>query len=339
MTESNRNETDLISVIVPVYKVEQYLDRCMESLVNQTYQNLEIILVDDGSPDRCPALCDRWAQQDARIRVIHKPNGGVSSARNAGLGAARGQWIFFADSDDFVTETALECLMSLQKESQADLVCGSIHVIKRGNKSFDRTYPEKVMLQEDFAENLPFLVNELHESVWGKLIRTKIIKEYGLAFPVGMPRGEDATFSYRYLSHASAVVTTSKCVYHYDMIREDSAVKRYYENINGLARQLFDVQKEFIASIGGEQTALIRELEQKHFTTSLCHYALYETNRNKLAEKIREAAQLFPDAVNHERYGEAVRNQQWLRAVWQWRRDNFKWYLKEVLKRSGLLFR
>mgnify|MGYP002546680899 CR=1 FL=1 len=92
----------LISVIVPVYKVEKYLDECVESIVNQTYRNLEIILVDDGSPDNCPQICDDWAKKDERIRVIHKENGGLSSARNAGLDVCKGEYIAFVDSDDFI---------------------------------------------------------------------------------------------------------------------------------------------------------------------------------------------------------------------------------------------
>ena len=91
---------DLISVIVPVYKVEKYLDRCVESIVNQTYRNLEIILVDDGSPDNCGAMCDVWAAKDSRIKVIHKKNGGLSDARNAGMAVSTGQYIGFVDGDD-----------------------------------------------------------------------------------------------------------------------------------------------------------------------------------------------------------------------------------------------
>ena len=92
----------LVSVIVPVYKVEKYLDKCIESIVGQTYENLEIILVDDGSPDNCPTMCDEWAQKDSRIKVIHKENGGLSSARNAGLDACTGDYIGFVDSDDWI---------------------------------------------------------------------------------------------------------------------------------------------------------------------------------------------------------------------------------------------
>ena len=93
---------ELVSVIVPVYKVEPYLDRCVASILAQTYPNLEVILVDDGSPDNCPALCDAWAPRDARIRVIHKKNGGQSDARNVGLDAASGAYISFVDSDDYI---------------------------------------------------------------------------------------------------------------------------------------------------------------------------------------------------------------------------------------------
>lgn len=92
----------LISVIIPVYKVEEYLDRCVESILNQTYTNLEILLVDDGSPDNCPRLCDEYALKDARVRVIHKENGGLASARNAGLEKANGQFVSFIDSDDWI---------------------------------------------------------------------------------------------------------------------------------------------------------------------------------------------------------------------------------------------
>ena len=103
----------MISVIVPVYNVEKYLDNCVESIVNQTYKDLEIILVDDGSPDNCPAMCDEWAKKDSRIRVIHKENGGVSSARNIGLDNVTGEYIGFVDSDDYLESNMYELLLQL----------------------------------------------------------------------------------------------------------------------------------------------------------------------------------------------------------------------------------
>lgn len=123
--EHTAEPTPLISVVVPVYKVEKYLDRCVESICAQTYENLEIILVDDGSPDSCPALCDAWAARDARIVVVHKQNGGLSDARNAGVMAAHGAYIGFVDSDDYLAPTMYEALYSHLCETGADIaICG-----------------------------------------------------------------------------------------------------------------------------------------------------------------------------------------------------------------------
>lgn len=111
----------LISVIVPIYNVEKYLDKCIESIVNQTYKNLEIILVDDGSPDNCPRMCDYWASRDERIKVIHKKNGGLSSARNAGFEASNGEYVSFVDSDDWLDENTFEELLK-NNDEQVDFV-------------------------------------------------------------------------------------------------------------------------------------------------------------------------------------------------------------------------
>lgn len=110
----------LVSVIIPVYNVEGYIDRCMESILSQTYANIEIILVDDGSPDSCPQKCDDWAKRDRRVKVIHKLNGGVSSARNAGLDASTGEFISFVDPDDYLSTDAIEVMLSRMLRDHSD---------------------------------------------------------------------------------------------------------------------------------------------------------------------------------------------------------------------------
>ena len=112
----------MVSVIVPVYKVERYLEQCLVSIVHQSYRNLEILLVDDGSPDNCPQLCDMWAQRDSRIHVIHKPNGGLSDARNAGLRQAHGDLVAFVDSDDWLALDMIEKMTDAMLRNQADMV-------------------------------------------------------------------------------------------------------------------------------------------------------------------------------------------------------------------------
>ena len=126
------NEAPLNSAVVPVYTAEPYQDRCVQSIVDQTYKNLEIILVDDGSPDNCPAMCDAWAEKDSRIRVIHKENGGVASARNVGLDNAVGQYISFVDSDDWIDSTMIAELVSCAAEYHTD-VTGMLYRIVYSN--------------------------------------------------------------------------------------------------------------------------------------------------------------------------------------------------------------
>ena len=331
--------TELVSVIVPVYNVEDYLDRCIGSVVSQTYHNLELILVDDGSPDRCPEICDNWTRKDARIKVIHKPNGGVSSARNAGLEEARGEWVFFLDADDFLPETALECLVERARKYHADVVCGSFHMIKTRNRHDYKTYQDMVLHRADFANQLPFLMNELYPTSCGKLFKTRVIREHQISFPMGIPRGEDATFHFRYMAHVECLATTEQCVYHYDLTRENSATKRYYENHIQLESHLFGIEKGFLQSIEGDHAELLKKMEQDHFVECLLNYALYETDSKIRARKIQEAATCFPESANHPLYGGAVRKKNWTLAARQWQRQNFRWYMKVLLQRFGALLR
>lgn len=123
----------LVSIIVPVYKVEQYLEKCVRSLLGQTYKNLEILLIDDGSPDNCPAMCDNFAVEDSRIKVIHKPNGGLADARNTGLDAATGDYISFVDSDDWISENMYtEMLDMIETNSALDIVCCAAARVRDG---------------------------------------------------------------------------------------------------------------------------------------------------------------------------------------------------------------
>ena len=125
----------LVSIIIPVYQVEKYLDKCIASVVGQTYQNLQIILVDDGSTDRSPAICDNWKEQDSRITVIHQPNGGLSRARNAGLKIATGEFVGLVDSDDWIEPLMIETLLSALQETAADIAVGGFEGFAEDSKS------------------------------------------------------------------------------------------------------------------------------------------------------------------------------------------------------------
>lgn len=199
----------LVSIIVPVYKVEEYLDECIESLVNQTYHNIEIILVDDGSPDNCPKICDDWVARDDRIKVIHKSNGGVSSARNEGLKVACGEWIWFVDSDDTVEINALEELVKYTNE--VDLIVF--------NSKTEELYTKDDRFFKDYYFKYQFGFEP-----WNKLYKKSVIEKNNLEFDTQESVGEDLLFNITYYQYANTYKFTISKYYNY-RVREDSAMQ------------------------------------------------------------------------------------------------------------------
>ena len=202
-----------ISVIVPVYKVEPYLDRCVQSIVDQTYENLEIILVDDGSPDNCPAMCDAWAKKDPRIRVIHKPNGGLSDARNAGMAAATGDYLAFVDSDDQVSVHYLEFLYRAIEEQHADLSACDLQLVyeDRENTIEPPIYQAEAYASEQALETLIHGTG-FRAVAWNKLYRRSLLE--GEAFAVGRCN-EDEFFTYRILAKTEHLAYVDAKLYYY----------------------------------------------------------------------------------------------------------------------------
>lgn len=204
---------DLISVIVPVYKVEKYLDRCVESIVNQTYQNLEIILIDDGSPDNCGAMCDAWAEKDSRIKVIHKKNGGGAQARNVGLAHASGQYIGFVDSDDFLLPEMYETLLHLFKSTHCDIAeCGYFQGASGILTSEEESTPVIVQYNTEQALFAHIQDRVCRQLVWNKLYSVKALQT--VRFVEGKFI-DDEFFTYRALGYAQTVTVTTKKLYYY----------------------------------------------------------------------------------------------------------------------------
>ena len=206
-------DTPLISVIVPVYKVEQYLDRCVQSIVDQTYPNLEIILVDDGSPDRCGAMCDGWAEKDSRIRVIHKENGGLSDARNAGLAVATGEYTGFIDSDDHIAPDMYRRLLERMTADGSDIAaCGVQMVFEDGSPSRMLTPDGSHVLNHDEALEAVIRESHLKQPVWYKLYKTAMIRD--LPFAVGKYH-EDVFWSWQAVDRAKKVSVFGDPFYYY----------------------------------------------------------------------------------------------------------------------------
>ncbi len=211
----------LISVIVPVYKVEPYLRKCVDSILNQTYRNLEVILVDDGSPDNCGAICDEYAAKDNRIKVIHKKNGGLSDARNAGLAVMNGEYLSFVDSDDLLPDDAVETMLTVAVAENADLVIG-------GHNRFEET-PVPSSDKEIFvkrwkpAEAMADMLRNGCAS-WARLYRREL--HQSVLFPVG-EINEDEAIVLPLLERCGTVAVTNAVVYHYRCRPESITTARF----------------------------------------------------------------------------------------------------------------
>lgn len=216
---------DLISVVVPVYNCAPYLDACLQSLEAQTLQNWEAVLVDDGSTDGSAALCDAWAGKDARFRVLHQKNAGVSAARNAGIEAVRGEYLAFVDADDRVEPEFLQTLWDTIGNTQLAVCC-----------VFDLSdWNEKVRAEVVPLDILRATPSRYANPVYtnypcNKLFRTAVIQENELRFPVGVRRCEDAYFVQEYLLCCRSIAVTPKKLYHYDQ-HEGSAMHRFYAGV------------------------------------------------------------------------------------------------------------
>ena len=203
------------SVIVPVYNAEEYLLRCINSLMKQTYQDFEVIMVDDGSSDNSSSLCSSLCSGDSRFIIISKKNGGVSSARNIGLKRATGEWICFVDADDEVLPNYLDFFAKQISERTADLYMASFNLIKNNNQKEyllkNKTYnhDERILLYLDLRPAGKFGIP------WNKCYKASIIKKHGIEFDERLHRAEDELFNLLYLSHSDSVVSSSEIIYNY----------------------------------------------------------------------------------------------------------------------------
>lgn len=283
---------ELISVIIPVYNVEKYIDRCVESVINQTYKNLEIILVDDGSSDMSLHLCNKWEKEDKRVKVLSKENGGASTARNAGIDSARGNYIMFVDSDDYVSEIICESLYIKLKQQQADIAICRMEKIEK-----DRIYPTRLW---DYSENMvvmnrrtalqEFFMDKIDCGPCHKLFSAEVIKQ--IRFPEGVIN-EDFVFVYRVLLNANRIVFFSDILYHY-CFRENSVTSsrfskrqfdRYYncvEVYNEIKEKEPELEREARFYMWRQSLYLLKEmLEENLHNEYLKEFEMIRTSLKK----------------------------------------------------------
>ena len=258
---------ELVSIIIPVYKVEKYLKECLESVVNQIYKNLEIILVDDGSPDSCGKICDEYAKNDERVKVIHKENGGLSSARNKGLDVASGSYISFVDSDDVIDKRFIETLYHMCVENNCDIAeCGFKRF--KGDIEVENAESEEIkVISAIEMQNKLFVDGESAQTV---IVCDKLYKKYlfdSIRFPIGkVHEDESATYKILYSCKTSVVATNLKLYY-------------YRENLNSITGKKFNIKRLDILDAYEERKNFYKEKgENELYRKSLSNYA--ETLRN-----------------------------------------------------------
>lgn len=235
----------LISVIIPVYNTEKYLKDCVNSVLNQTYKNLEIILVDDGSTDSCPQICDEYNKKDKRIIVMHKINGGLSDARNQGIEVAKGEYIAFIDSDDYISTVFIEELHNACELNAVDISCCNFYRKYRNNHTAAHKPTANKKFTNIEAVKDIFLANSLCEVMtWNKLYRISLFKQSNIRFPVGKLH-EDVYTTYKLFYLANGIIYINEPLYFY-LQRPDSIMGRKFNNKRLDALGALDETKTYI---------------------------------------------------------------------------------------------
>lgn len=239
-----------ISIIVPVYKVEQWLNRCVESILNQTFVDFELLLIDDGSPDNCPQMCDEWAKKDSRIKVIHKKNGGASSARNVGLREATGYYIGFVDSDDWIEPDMYKDLHIEMRKNNADMAICEMFRDKRKERAIieDKNiqiWDKKKCLDHFFRLN----GEEDTHCIWNRLIKRDLLKDFSF---IEGKMNEDVHACFMFASLSNKIVYTKSRYYHYTF------------NESGVTNSKFTVQKLDLLDVWDEVEKIVEIKEPEY---------------------------------------------------------------------------
>lgn len=222
------NENFLITIIVPVYKVEKYIVQCIDSILGQTYTNFELILVDDGSPDRSGVICDGYAKRDSRVRVLHQQNAGPSRCRNRGIELANGKYLCFIDSDDWVDADYLASMVR-ELEEGVDLVVSGLILEKKERSIIQCEHNEFTMKDKNAFHSL--IIKRLLLGPYQKIFKASVVKENCLTFPENICYGEDRLFNYSYLYHVNSIVTIDNTAYHYRIHEKGSLASNVYPNM------------------------------------------------------------------------------------------------------------
>lgn len=283
----NNNEAT-VSVIVPVYKAEKCINRCVDSILSQTYTDFELILVDDGSPDSSGVVCDEYAKKDSRIKVIHKKNSGVSVARNIGIDVSSGEYLLFIDSDDYVESDYIENLYN----NKSDFTCCGTYRRTESSKMIDIVEYEKYFSDSvDFA--YIFLQREIY-APYSKLFKAQIISDYNIRFPVGIQWGEDGMFIADYLSHVNSVRFIEYVGYNYIRYTSQNTLSSSIStDIVGLIEKTRVYCFEKVKDVSPEQYENTRAAIERNLVNNMADYVMRILTGNKTSKEKKRLLSAF----------------------------------------------
>lgn len=275
-----------ISIIIPIFNAEKYLERCIKSVLNQTYKNFEAILVDDGSTDNSCLICDNYALKDKRLKIIHKKNGGVSSARNIGVENSEGKYIVFIDADDFIDT---DCLETFINYSQYDFVmCGFKEYIQDDEKkeichklyiANNNEQTKNIALQKEYIDFISF--------PWMKMLKTSIIKNNNIVFNEKIDYAEDTCFILEYLAKCNNAIIIEKPLYNYSIVN-GSLSRKYIKDIRQKLENIIVTLRQNKYTLKALQTHIFRNVKTEIFNERWTKYKNFKKICIELKQIIKE---------------------------------------------------
>lgn len=272
----------MISVIVPIYNAQEYLDECIQSIIYQSYKELEILLIDDGSTDNSPQICEKYSAEDSRVIYVRKQNGGVSSSRNLGLDMAQGEYVVFVDADDYLEKDIVQHAFNVMEQDSSELVVWNAIEVNGDKLKCCKPISKQPGNKEEIYASLisnyhdKFYMGDYIRAVWGKMLRLDVIKNNNIKFDEQLYIGEDAIFLIQYLSHINRINNMNEYGYFYRIL-SSSAVRRHKAD---LLQQSIIQLKSYKSIIGNKNNNSL-------INTSLC---VFQWN-------------IFHSLVNNEKYG------------------------------------
>lgn len=283
----------LVSIIVPVYNAERFLARCIESILNQSYKNIEVLLINDGSKDNSGDICEYYAKKDNRVKVIHQKNSGPSVARNVGIEQSKGEYIQFVDSDDYVDNDMTESLVREMEENIDIVLCGFKCLLSNNNKDVFKTniYPKTCLTKYEFLNQFGILFKDFYINyIFNKLYRRDIITNYNIRFDPSVGWGEDLLFNISYFNQCKMISIIDKLLYNYNKMNDQSITSSFNKDLFMYKQKMYDCVRKFLIennSYSGLNKKIVEEKYAYSVIVCLENLIYSDINYNKEEFKVK----------------------------------------------------